>query len=207
MYPDTDLNNYYQKKQEDPKAEEVQKANNPRELLLEQFFVPFMLNYLKELKCEYLQFMIPPKLQQIIDQLKIGKYPNQDVYDFTKLNDQDYYAFRYAFVEEKLFYQHYNKNDNQRAIESILNVFCLVLCGRVPKGVVPYKCEQLIPKIKLTSIPKGVEVEKRIVIEKEPPSEGFPEGREVETVIEPNTNEKAVVRILVPTKKVPVSEV
>ena len=63
MYPDTDLNNYYQKKQEDPKAEEVQKANNPRELLLEQFFVPFMLNYLKELKCEYLQFMIPPKLQ------------------------------------------------------------------------------------------------------------------------------------------------
>ena len=83
----------------------------------------------------------------------------------------------------------------------------MVLCGRVPKGIVPYKCEQLISRIKLASIPKGVEVERRIVIEREPPSEGFPDGREVETVIEPNTNEKAVVRILVPTKKVPISEV
>ena len=46
-----------------------------------------------------------------------------------------------------------------------------------------------------------------MIIEKEAPSEGFPDGREVETVIEPNTNEKAVVRILVPTKKVPISEV
>ena len=71
----------------------------------------------------------------------------------------------------------------------------------------PYKCEQLISRIKLASIPKGVEVERRIVIEREPPSEGFPDGREVETVIEPNTNEKAVVRILVPTKKEPISEV
>ena len=44
------------------------------------------------------------------------------------------------------------------------------------------------------------------MIEQEPPSESFPEGREIETVIEPNTNERAVVRILVPTKKVPASE-
>ena len=92
-------------------------------------------------------------------------------------------------------------------MEAILGVLCMVLCGRVPKGIVPYKCEQLINRIKLTSIPKGVEVERRIVIEKEPPSEGFPEGREIETVIEPNTNEKAVVRVLVPTKKVPISQV
>ena len=139
--------------------------------------------------------------------MKIGKLPNSDSYDFTKMNDQDYYAFRYAFVEEKLFYQHYNKNENQRVMEAILGVLCMVICGRVPKGIVPYKCEQLINRIRLTSIPKGVEVERRIVIEKEPPSEGFPDGREIETVIEPNTNEKAVVRILVPTKKVPISQV
>lgn len=44
------------------------------------------------------------------------------------------------------------------------------------------------------------------MIEQEPPTEEFPEGRELETVIEPNTNERAVVRILVPTKKVLASE-
>ena len=45
------------------------------------------------------------------------------------------------------------------------------------------------------------------MIEQEPPTEEFPEGRELETVIEPNTNERAVVRILVPTKKVLASEI
>lgn len=63
LFPDSDLNEHYTKKREDPKAEAVLKANNPRELLMEQFFVPFMLGFIKELKCEYMQFMIPPKLQ------------------------------------------------------------------------------------------------------------------------------------------------
>ena len=71
IYPETDLQDFYTKKREDPKQEVVQKPNNPRELLMEQFFVPFMLNFLKELKCDYLQFMIPPKLQSIIELLKV----------------------------------------------------------------------------------------------------------------------------------------
>ena len=75
LYPESDLNDHFAKKQEDPKAESVQKATNPRELLMEEFFVPFMLSYIKELKCEYIQFMIPPKLQTIVDLLKVPKNP------------------------------------------------------------------------------------------------------------------------------------
>ena len=150
--------------------------------------------------------MIPPKLQSIIDILKIPKNPQTDAYDFTRLNDTNYYTFRHAFVEQKLFYETYKNVKNPKAIEEILNVFCMVLCGRVPRNVVTYKTDVLVPKIKLVPIPRGVEVEKRIIIEKEPPSDEFPDGQEIETVIEPNTNEKAVVRILVPTKKVPASE-
>ena len=141
IFPDSDLNEHYTKKREDPKNEAVQKANNPRELLMEQFFVPFMLGFIKELKCEYMQFMIPPKLQQIIDTLRVNKSQVADGYDFTRLNDKDYYAFRHAFVEEKLFYETYKTNKNQRAIESILNVLCMVICNRVPKNTVPYKCD------------------------------------------------------------------
>ena len=70
-------------------------------------------------------------------------------YDFSKMNDKDYYAFRYAFVEEKLFYETYNNNKNAVAIEAILNVLCMVLCKRVPRNVVPYSCDQLVAKIKL----------------------------------------------------------
>ena len=78
----------------------------------------------------------------------------------------------------------------------------MVICNRVPKTAVTYKCDVLIPKIKLSPIPKGVEIETRVIIEKEEPSEEFPEGHDNEIVIEANTNEKAVVRILVTTKKV-----
>lgn len=173
---------------------------------MEQFFVPFMLSYVKELKSEFIQFMIPPKLQSIVDLLKVPKNPNTFEYDFTKLSDQQYYQFRHAFVEEKLFYETYRKNSDSNAIESILNVLCMVICNRVPKTAVTYKTDELNLKIKLSPIPKGVEIERRIIIEKEQPSEEFPEGREIETVIEPNTNEKAVVRIRVPTKQVLQSE-
>ena len=112
IYPESDLVDHYAKMKEDPKGESVQKANNPRELLMEQFFVPFMLGFLKELKCEYMQFMISPKLQQIIDVLQVKRNQNTDAYDFTRLNDKDYYAFRHAFVEEKLFYETYKSNKN-----------------------------------------------------------------------------------------------
>ena len=207
MYPETDLQEHFQKRQEDPKAEAVHKANNPRELLLEQFFVPFMLNCLKELKAEYVHFMIPPKLQAIIDLMKVPKLPNTtDQYDFTRLKDPEYYQFRHAFVEEKLFYETYRQNKNPVAMEAILNVLCMVLCNRVPKNTVSYKCDQLIPKIKMQRIPNGVEVETRTIIEKEEPSEDFPEGRDIETVIESNTNEKAVVRVRIPVKQVLQSE-
>jgi len=203
IYPETDLQEHFQKRQEDPKAEAVQKASNPRELLLEQFFVPFMLNCLKELKAEYVHFMIPPKLQAIIDLMKVPRLANtNDQYDFTKLKDAEYYQFRHAFVEEKLFYETYRQNKNPAAMEAILNVLCMVLCNRVPKNTVSYKTDQIISKIKLQSIPKGVEVETRTIIEREEPGEDFPEGRDIETIIEANTNERAVVRVLVPTKKV-----
>ena len=149
IYPESDLNEHFVKKREDPKAEAVSKANTPRELLMEQFFVPFMLGFLKELKCDFIQFMIPPKLQQIIDTLKVNRNPQTDALDFTRLNDKDYYAFRHAFVEQKLFYETYQNNKNEHAIEAILNVICMVICGRVPKNTVPFMCNQLISKIKL----------------------------------------------------------
>ena len=83
--------------------------------------------------------------------MRINKNPNTDAYDFTRLNDKDYYAFRHAFVEEKLFYETYKNNKNPRAVEAILNVLCMVICNRVPKNIpgVTYKVDQLIPRIKL----------------------------------------------------------
>lgn len=46
------LKEYYKKMAEDPKQESVKEPQNPRELVMEQFFVPFLLTAIKELKCD-----------------------------------------------------------------------------------------------------------------------------------------------------------
>ena len=47
---EADLAKYYARRQAKP--EEPNRATNPIELVLEQFFVPFLVNYLKEIKQE-----------------------------------------------------------------------------------------------------------------------------------------------------------
>ena len=45
----SDLAEYFARVAEDPKQESLKHAKTPRELLLENFFLPFMLTFLKEL--------------------------------------------------------------------------------------------------------------------------------------------------------------
>jgi len=48
---ETDLTAFYERSREDPIAAN-KIADTPRELLLERFFVPFLLHYIKDLKCD-----------------------------------------------------------------------------------------------------------------------------------------------------------
>lgn len=114
------------------------------------------------------------------------------------MNTQQYHQFRHAFVEEKMFNEHYQKVENPKVMEMILNVICMALCNKVPKGVVPFKMDQIIQKIRLLSIPRGVEIETREILN----AEG-----EVTQVIEKNSNERALVRVMVPRRKLTLSEI
>jgi uncharacterized protein YqcC (DUF446 family) len=193
-----DVQKHYAKLREDASKEDNKQAVSPRELLLEHCFVPFMLSTLKELKTEFLQFLIMPKLQAVIDEIKVPRKPDSDQYDFSKLNMQQYIQFRHAFVEERLCNPIYAHVENPKAMDMILNVICMVLCNRVPKGLVPFKMDQVVNKIRLVSVPKGLELERREVLN---------EQGEVTAVFEKNTTEKALVRILVPRRKLTVSEI
>ena len=73
LYPVSDLKSFHDKVKEDPKKEELKQATTPRELMMEHFFVPFILTSLKELKCECLQFMITPDMAKLIEQFKVVK--------------------------------------------------------------------------------------------------------------------------------------
>ena len=90
-------------------------------------------------------------------------------------------------------------------MDLILNAICMILCGKLPKGAVSFGTSNLASKIKLVSAPKGIELVSRIQIEKVAPTPENPKG-EQEVTIEKNTNERAVVRILVPKRTMTLSE-
>jgi hypothetical protein len=58
LYSEDDLKSFHQKCQTDPQA--AKKASTPRELILEQFMVPFLLLAIKELKPDFIQIVNTP---------------------------------------------------------------------------------------------------------------------------------------------------
>jgi len=59
------LSAYYKKKQEAPT--EVQKASTPAELLMEQYFIPFLVNYIKDLKADGISIIATPEVVELMD--------------------------------------------------------------------------------------------------------------------------------------------
>lgn len=175
MHDDRQLVDYYQKLAEDPKQDALKNPRNPRELLLENFFLPFMITAIKELKCDEMRYLIYPKLDSLIQMFKLPKN-SQDCLDFTRLNNEQYLQFRHAFVEERMFNPVFQTNSGHKAMDLILSAICMILCNRIPKGVVPFRTEGLASKIKLVNAPRGVELENRSQFEKVAPTSQNPTG-------------------------------
>lgn len=159
--------------------------------------MPFLLTSIKELKGEEMKFLITPEFDSVISGFKVPK-TNNDSLDFTKLTNEQYIAFRYAFVEMRMFNPTYQANKGSRAMDLILSVLCMVICNRVPKGVVSFRTDNLTSKIKMVHAPRGVEPFTRTDIAK---------GSAEPVTVEKNTNEKAIVRILVPKRAMTLSEI
>ena len=200
---EADMQAFYARQQADPADEANRKAMNPRELMQERFFLPYLCTYLKEMKVEHLTFMANPELVAALEAAKIPYNAQTNSYDVAKLGTQPeaYIAFRSAFVEERMFNPIYLKCKNQEAIEMILSALCMVMCKKVPADVATVKPEPLATKIRIIQAPKGLEQRDRTIMEKQA------DGTEKEVTIAKNTNEKALVRILIPKKKITKSEI
>ena len=92
----------------------------------------------------------------------------------------------------------YLANKGHKAMDLILNVLCMVICNKVPKGVVTFRPDNLAQKIRMVNAPRGVEPIDRKEI---------PKGQTEEVLVEKNTNERAVVRIMVPKRTMTLSEI
>ena len=151
-----------------------------------------------------MSFLLHPKMEQLIQSFRLPKN-SHDQPDFGRLTMEQYLQFRHAFVEERMYNDVYMANKGHQAMDLILGTICMILCNRVPKGLVSFRIEGLSSKIKLVTTQKGVEAFERVQIEKVPVSAECPTG-EQEVKIEKNTNERAVVRILVPKRTMTLSE-
>ena len=138
----------YSKIAEDPKQDGVKNPRNPQELLLEQFWVPFFLTALKELKCDNLQLLMHPTLEALVLSFKLPKNSSEN-FDFTKMSTEQYYQFRHVFVEERMYDTVFAGNKGSKAMDLILSVLCMILCNKVPKNLVSFRPDSLASKIKL----------------------------------------------------------
>ena len=103
------LRDYVEKMKEDPKADSVKNPHSPRELVLEHHFIPWLVQAIKELKCEHLSFLMHPKLDQLIASFRLPRNQH-DQPDLTRVTQEQYFAFRHAFVTERMFHETYRAN-------------------------------------------------------------------------------------------------
>ena len=122
---------YYAKMAEDPKMDVLKNPRSIRELMMENFFVPFLVTTIKELKCDHLMFLMAPEMEALVQSFKLPRNSNGDSPDFNKLNNDQYLSFRHAFVEKRMFNKTFAANNGSRAMDIILQVICQILCNKV----------------------------------------------------------------------------
>jgi len=187
MY-ESDLVDYYDRSRADPTDPTLKSPSNPRELMIDQFFLPFLITYLKDLKCETINMLKAPEMNDLIESFKVKQKkkrrakPGEDVgpnepvnpeVDLTKLKEEQHLAFRGAFCEDKLFDENLNKNTNRKALDLILNTLFMVVTNTIPEEIVSklekeikqFKIERVYEKVQFTNIPEGVEIKDRTVIQ------------------------------------------
>lgn len=118
-----ELQAYYTKKQETPG--EVNRATNAIELTLEQYFVPFLVNYLKDLvtKCEAVTFTATPEIAELLEEFGIKVNP-QGFYELAKMTREQAIQFRNLFVEKRMCNEDLMANKNEKAMDLMLSTFC-----------------------------------------------------------------------------------
>jgi len=150
------LNEFYKRRSLNPTADDSKKALNPRELLVEQFFLPFLASYFRDNKMEAFTFMSTPEMQQAMQEMKVGNH-SAGHYDLSKMNKEQYIKFRHFFIEQRMYNPVLQQNSNDKAMDLLLQSLCLIMCKKVPSDLGINKVDQLHLRIKLLPRPENAE--------------------------------------------------
>lgn len=163
------------------------KPNNPRELLLQEHLIPFLMKYLKEMKTDSIDILLHPKCKKFLDDLKL------EYDDLKELSDDDVIKFRALFIENKVSRYH---RGCEKMMDTLYDHIIDIISNRFPVDNNNTKYEQVRHKIRLVAIPDDVvdeDYSEKIQIEQEDGS-----MKEESRNWKKNTNEKGLILITVP---------
>ena len=181
------LKNYMEKKIQNDDEDYFLKPNNLRELLLSEHLMPFLMQYLKDMKNEAIEILIHPEADKFLAQLECPKE------DLSGLEDGDLIKFKEIFNANRISEFHKNA---QKTMDTLYDCLIDILAKRVPVENVNVKVEQIMSKIKLISIPEGVVLEDRTEKQKVTKEDGTEVEEEV--TLKKNTEEHGLILITVP---------
>jgi len=112
------------------------KATSPIELLLEEFFIPFAVSFLKDLRSEFVSIVATHAMTEMLDGFEIKVNNNNGgFYELAKLTKDQYLKFRNMFIDERLYKDEFTHNKNAGAMELLLRTFCLIMCKKLPSEI------------------------------------------------------------------------
>lgn len=149
-----DLSQFYERKALDYKA--AKKPITARELLIEEFFLPFLAQNIRDMKSEGISTMVTAQMAQKLAEIdvKIGK---NGEYELHKMTKEQYLKFRYYFIEQRAFNPSWIANKNEVAMDLVLGALTIILCKKVPTECDLKKIEKLHEKTRLLSRPEKAE--------------------------------------------------
>lgn len=124
----SEADQYFERTQKDPKDRSIKQAG---ELLVEENFVPFLLNYLNSAN-SHLTFIAGPKVDALVKGFNHGMQENGLHYKMDKLDREQYLQFRNAFIEDLNEEESWKCAKKRNVLEQMLNAVVLAMCYKVP---------------------------------------------------------------------------
>lgn len=156
-----DLTEFYERRKSNPSDDTSKKAMNARELLVEQFFLPFLVSYLRDSKMEAFSIMATPALAKVMAELKVSVH-DKGHYELAKMSKEAYIHFRYHFLENRMGYDNWKINRNEQTMNLLLSSLLLIMCKKIPSELGLTKIDMLHNKVKLMAPPAGNTEEKPV---------------------------------------------
>ena len=103
------LEEYYERRRQNPADELSKKPLTAREILVENFFLPFFATFIREVKGDGITIMATEDLARSLAEMKVTT-TSSGVYELHRMSNSNYIKFRSLFVENLMNNELWQRN-------------------------------------------------------------------------------------------------